>query len=309
MNHASSAPAIVSVLDEIGRWRDATIKEIDASLGEVAREEIATRKAMEEAHRRLCALAVLHQEQQERHDELTVELTERERAGLRQGLTLDRETLDHRSERVRQAVARREASVTARIEADRDLQTAVAEMEKFREVEFILDTLAPSVRRALREQHDRARRRLDALITEINAPPARLELEDAAGIGVVLSIQPPDGTPEALVAVLPVSFAVYRDWATRPEDLSTLLAYRLVGAVFRLLTDVGATTAPVRYVEVHGALALQVWLGDSRVQADFRDRVLDFVQGAWDEAAELSAAGLEVYAVWLRPELLAEAET
>jgi hypothetical protein len=186
---------------------------------------------------------------------------------------------------------------------------AVGELDKYREVELTLESLPASYRRALRDQRDRARRRLAGFVAEVDGPPPVLE-DELQGIGVVLAVHPAEGAPEALVIVLPVPWAVYRDAGTRREDLATRLAYRAAAATWRFLVDVGAPEAPVRFVEVQGCLGIQVWLGDAGVPAeDFRERALEALQGAWDLAPELDAARLEVYAVWLRPEALQETES
>ncbi|MFZ5476495.1 MAG: hypothetical protein ACOZNI_06920 [Myxococcota bacterium] len=299
--------ALISILDEIGRLRERHEREIEATLGEIGHEQLAARQALEEARRRVAALAAIRRQQERAKEKSEDALVRREREAVRDGLRADRGALEERAAEVRAAIEERESELAERLHADPEAEAALEAVQKYREVEHTLDRLPPSYRRALREKYDRARRRLDPFIAEVNNAPPPLP-SHTIGIGVVLAMQPPDGRPEALVAVLPVPFAVHAEWATRPEDLCTTLSYRVVAAVFRLLREVGAPEAPVRFLEVHGSLAIQVWLGDSEVTGDFRERALDNVQRAWDEAVELGAASVEVYAAWLRPELLAEAD-
>ena len=125
------------------------------------------------------------------------------------------------------------------------------------------------------------------------------------GVAVLAATEPADGVPEGLLVVLPVPHAVFTDWKSRREDLATQLTYRLIAAVFRVLGSVGAADAPVNYQEVYGNLAVSVWLGDHKVEADLREHILEAISTAYEEATELWAAGVEVYAVWVRAELLA----
>lgn len=302
----ASAPscALVSALDEIGRWKDRTERDVGVALSELGREEHDARQCLEEARRRLQALALVRNEQEERLARVASEQMVRERAAVRAGLRADRAILAERSLRLQAAVGERDARMAEEIAANPDLADALAELERFREIELRTGHLPASYLRALREQRDRALRRLEPLLATPRAIEAPL-----AGVCVVLAVDPPEGPPEALVAVLPVSFAVYRDWATREEDLTTQFAYRMLAGVLGLLSELGVADAPVFYVEVQDSLAIQVWLGDATVDlahGDFRERALEHLQAASEGAPELATASVEVYAIVVRPELLAE---
>lgn len=298
--------ALIAALDEVGRRRAATLREVEDALAEVAREESAARNALEEAQRRIVALRFVREEYAERRAQLLADDLVAERAAIREGLLSDRETVLARARALRDAAARREEDAAARLAAEPDLAAALGEVSRFREMQGELDRMPASYRQALQERYDRARRRLAPLAARLDAPPAALDVP-AAGVGVVLAVEPPQGRPEALVLVLPVPFAVHREWASRPEDLATLLTYRTMAGVFMLLTAVGAADAPLQYLPVHGNLAVQVWLGDADVGADLRDRAVERLTMAWEDAPELETACLEVYLVHLRPDLLEEA--
>jgi hypothetical protein len=81
----------------------------------------------------------------------------------------------------------------------------------------------------------------------------------------------------------------------------------MVAAVTVLVAELGAPEAPLRYADLQGSLALQVWLGDHLIEGDLRERALERIGGAAEVGVELEAAGVEVYALWLAPELLVEA--
>ena len=140
---------------------------------------------------------------------------------------------------------------------------------------------------------------------------ADIEQVDAQGIAVAVmgSVDAPDGgSPEALAIIVPVPFETCSKWSERAEDLASLIAYRVIGAVGRMLQEVGAADAPLQYAEYENALAIQVWLGDSKVDGNVQrmlDDQLDEING---KAAEFEASKLRVQMVWVEPEVVAPDE-
>lgn len=297
--------SLVEALESAARERARQELDLDAALSEVAREEVQNRKAIDEAYRRLTALRLLRQEFEERKQQLGTEASRTEWMAVRAGLLADRARFLRRVELVSAATKERDQRLKDELSRP-ELGTALAEYERYHtEVEPSLQTLPPAYRRAALESHERNRRRLDPFITAASSPPDRLNLPLEA-IGVIACASPANGRPEALVIVMPLPFELCREWATREEDLAATFAYRVVAAVFRLLREIGAEDAPVEYFEVHECLALQVWLGDHTVSADLREHTLDYIGRAYEDGPELRAAAVELYGVWLRPELLAE---
>jgi hypothetical protein len=303
----SSTSALVAVLDDVTRMRGELEVDLDTALVEIGREEASCRRTIEEGHRRLAALRELRREYEDRVEGLTAEMLHREWEAVRQGLVADRERLQARAAMVAEAVASLEASMNAEL-AEPELAAALREYIKFREAEASLGAMPADYRAAILAQHRRVQRRLEPSIAAANAGPAPLSVAPA-GIGILASADPAEGRPEALVLVLPLPSAVYADWISRKEDLCSQLAYRMVAAVFRLLARIDAADAPVRYLDVHGCLGVQVWLGDHEVEGDMREGLLERLAAAAEEAVDLWGAGVEVYCVWVRPELLGEEPT
>jgi hypothetical protein len=297
-------PAVLADLGAIAQRRQRAESEFASAVTDVEREEESARRAIEEGQRQLAALAALRREIHEKHAAVSEEVERAEVVAIRQGLEADRALLGERALLLAQATMEREAALQEQMK-DPEVAEAIAEFERFVEVEATLGTLPASYRRAILEHHDKVRRRLDPLIAASNAGPPQLEV-DARGVGLLLAADPPEGVPEALVVVLPVPYAVYRDWSERREDLASLLSYRAVSAVSKLLASVNAGDAPVQYTELHGSLAIQVWLGDCEIQGDLNERALEEIGAAREEAAELQSAGIELYGLWVRPALLAE---
>ena len=297
--------SLVEALEHAARERARLESEIESALGDLAKEELSNRKAIDEAYRRITALKLLKQEFEERKAGLGTAGFRHDWVAVRTGLLADRARFMRKVEEVRAAVKARDAQIVEALQAP-ELTAAMAEYERFQtEIEPSLGTLPPAYRSAVIETQERNRRRLAPWIVAANAPAPNI-VGPMEPIGVVACASPADGRPEALVLVMPLPFELYRDWAAREEDLAAIFAYRVVTAVFRLLREIGADDAPVEYFEVHECLALQVWLGDHAIRGDLREQTLEHIGRAYEDGPELTGASVEVYGVWLRPELLTE---
>lgn len=306
MSDIPNRPAVIAVLEEIAQWKARADAEFSTTMSDVERDEAGARRAIDEAQRQLVALAALRAELKDKHAMVGLGAERRERVALREGLATDREVIEGRAGLLEAAIAAQDAELQRQLQ-DPEVASAVEEYEKFVEVESSLAALPMGYRKAILEHHERVRRRLEPVITASNAGPPNLGLANV-GVGVLFAVDPAEGPPEALVAVLPVPFAVCRDWAERKEDLSSRFAYRVVAAVSRLLGAVGAGAAPIQYTELSGCLAVQVWLGDCEVQGDIKERALEEIEALREEASELAAAGIELYGLWVRATMLADEE-
>ena len=297
--------SLVQALEQAARERTREEQEIESALAEVAREEIQNRKSIDESYRRITALRLLRREFEERRESLNSASYRFEWAAVRDGLLADRSRFMRRVEDLRLASRARDERLAEEMRAP-EIASALREFERFQaEVEPTLGAMPASYKRAILETHERNLRRLEPYIRALNSLTPKLDAP-VQPVGVVACASPADGRPEALVVVLPVPFQVYREWATREEDLAAIFTYRIVAAVFRLLREIGAAEAPVEYFEVHECLALQVWLGDHVIRGDLREQALEHIGGAYESGPELVNAAVEVYGVWLRPELLTE---
>lgn len=307
MSETTTRPAVIAVLEDIAQWKNSADTEFSRTMADVDKEEDEARRQIDEAQRRLLALASVRGELREKHAKIGIDAERRERIALREGLTADRTVVEARAAKLGEAIAKREAALQQQLQ-DPEIAQAVEEFEKFVEIETTLAALPPTYRRAILDHHEKVRRRLEPVIAASNAGPPDLGLPPV-GVGVLFAINPAEGTPEALVAVLPVSVAVHRVWLERKEDLSSQFAYRVVAAVSRLLNAVGGGAAPIHYTAVNGCLAIEVWLGDCALQGDLNDRALEEIGALREEAEELLAAGIELYGLWVRPAMLAEEES
>ncbi len=295
--------SLVDALSEVARTRVNQEAEIEAAIARVSEEEARTVQAIEEAYRRIEALRLQRSALEDRSAALAANGYRAEQAAVRDGLHADRTRFMRRAELARSAAAARNASIAEELRAP-ELAAALEESERFQaEVEATLANLPPAYRKAALANHERNVRRLAPYSAALNAVTPELNAE-VEPIAIVACASPADGRPEALVLVLPIPFSIYAEWNIRPEDLATLLAYRMVAALHRLLRDLGAPDAMVEYVEVHGCLALQTWLADHEVIGDLQERTLEHIARAYEDSPELAHAAIEVHAAWIRPELL-----
>jgi hypothetical protein len=300
-------PKMVNALDDIDRWRQESDAEADREHNEISDEQEKLRREIEEREQRLETLATRKSEVEEHKAGLPAEQLRRRRESALKNLAGDRGVVAARGSLFGDQVKARERRVTEMIEKPQ-FNKLVKEYEEFQDVEMTLDTLPKTYKQAILAHHANVQKELTPVF---DAMAAEIEQVDAQGIAVAVmgSVDAPDGgSPEALAIIVPVPFETCSKWSERAEDLASLIAYRVIGAVGRMLQEVGAADAPLQYAEYENALAIQVWLGDSKVTGNVQrmlDDQLDEING---KAAEFEASKLRVQMVWVEPEVVAPDE-
>ncbi len=304
MSEASvpSVPQLVVSLEIVERWREETETEVTRQIKEIDEEEERLNANIAELQRQLKAVAALREEMQVRLAELDDEELARIRDAVVSGLESEAPLLAERDQAWTDACAARSADVDALVQDPR-VSALLEEYRQFAEVEPTLDLLPAGYRRALLAHHEEVKGELAPVIAAAQADPDPLPLEDA-GFTLIASLDPPDGPPEALAVIVPVPFDTYSRWSEESEDLHSLIAYRVVGALSALLAEVGAADAPMQYAPYEGKLAIQVWLGDSEVTGDIRTSFEALIEELKHEAGELRVTRLMPYVVWLSPDAI-----
>lgn len=293
-------PALADALDRLGQWRTQIEADLDGGLSQITAEELAVQRLLREQERQLRALAELKKDQQQRKFHAEQALRKRSWEAVRKALAVDRALL------VQRAAALSHARVQQRHKLGDELRRLRLD-GLGEEAQRLRDRLAqPSLpmltRTGLEQRLQQVEGRLHPYLIALEQTP-KLDLPPA-GVGVVITPEPAEGPVQALLALLPVPWSVYGSWHTRAEDLSSRLAWRIIAAMYRLLQQIGAGDAPVRYSPLDDGLSLSVWLGDHLVPEDLRDRAMEAIQSVQENAADLEAVGLEVYGFWLSPELV-----
>jgi hypothetical protein len=219
-----AAPAIVVLLDRLAEWQAHEGEPIEAALGAIEDEERSARRRLEDAQRQAAALASLRREQEELRHQLEMESLRRRRDGVRDALAVDRSLLEARAGELLELLAARDRELGLLLAAPALAPAVSGYLDATDRLAGARGTGAPAPEDLLPPE-DRAL--LEPYLRAAIAPPPSLGAPPA-GVGVVISTDPPQGRPEALLVVLPVPWSVYAGATSRPEDLCTLLAYRLV---------------------------------------------------------------------------------
>lgn len=294
-------PSLPQALESLLRWREGVESSVQSALEDIALEEDEAARALVEAQRQVKALAALRAEQEAVRDGLNREQRRLELEAVRACLADERQALAARNAVWKAAAAQVAEGAAARL-ADPAVAGLLAEWEQLSRNDG-LGSLPFSYRQARAEQRDRAWSQLEPVLAKAYGPPDLAD-QPRLGCSVVLATEPASGRPETLVAVIPVPSSISPEWATREDDLMSFLAWRVVSVLFMLLREIDALNAPLRSVDLHGSLALTVWLGDHLVPDDLQERTLDLFQAMTAEANELELAGVELYAMWVSPGLL-----
>ncbi len=298
-------PALAQALEELNRWRATVESSVLAGLDSVEAEEAAIQRSIAELERQLRALRSMRERQTRQRDVIGQELKARAWQAVLTSLTEDRARLMERAALLQQAMVQARADV---LEGVREVPGRAAELdglvtEAVRLRERLQTPGLPAYSRpGVEARLSQVMARLQPVLEAMEQVPD-LELEPA-GVGVVLASGPAGGPPQLLLLLLPVPYAACTDWNSRPDDIAARLIWRTTLAIHRMLRRIGATTAPIRLIEVEGNLGIEIWLGDHAVPDDLQEISLEAIQSVQEDAPELVAAALEVYSFWLAPELV-----
>ena len=293
-------PALADALDRLGQWRGQVDLELEDGLRQIEAEEDAVLRGLMEFERQLLALATLKAGQGQRREWAEAALRKRSWEAVRKALAVDRAMLVQRAAALSHAWVEQRQKLGEELHRLR-LDGLIEEAQRLKE--RLSQTGLPMLTRTSLEQRlQQVEGRLHPHLRAMEKVP-RLDLPPA-GVGVVVTPEPAEGPVQALLALLPVPWNVYSNWPTRSEDLASRLAWRIIAAFYRLLHQIGATDAPVRFSPVEDGLSLSIWLGDHQVPLDLRDRAMEAIQSVHEDAEELEAVGLEVYGFWLSPDLV-----
>lgn len=292
-------PRLVQALEEVARWREGQETAARARRDEIDGERERLLADIRELERQIETLGGLATRVDEELAQLPRLETSRTRKAVDDGLDAESEVIVRRDAALAAALKRRDDRV-AELLGQPDVSRLVEEYEQFQEAEPTLNLLPDGYRKAILAHHESVKERLRPVMEAAQAPLQAWSGERDA-VTVVASVNPDQGPPEVLAVLLPVPFAVYDDWSDRNEDLASLLAYRVVGAIGATLSALGAPDASIQYVDYRGHLAIQVWLQDQSIQGDLRELFGSQVDRMREDASELAAVGLELYTAWLDP--------
>lgn len=300
-------PRLVQALEEVARWREDQESLARARRAEIEGERDRLLADVRELERQIQTLSDLADHVDTELAELPGRETRKTRQAVDVGIDAEAEVVLRR-DAILAAVLKRRDDRVAELLAQPDVARLLEEFEQFQEAESTLSMLPEGYRKAILAHHETVKARLQPVVDAAQAALPSYSGECEA-VTVVASVNPDgDQAPEVLAILLPVPYAVHEAWSERAEDLSALLAYRVVGALGATLREVGATDAPMQFVDYRGHLAIQVWLGDQEIEGDLREVFGAQIDRMREQASELGAAGLDIYTAWLDPAVVTASE-
>ena len=298
-----------TALEEVSRWKEVEERRLVSKVHEIDDEEVRVQDAITELQRQLENLGAIRGEIEVKKDAVPREAARRMHQAVLMGLKDDAALLKQCSEAYGRALSARETRIAAQMSRPGVLEKLEA-VERFEEVQEDLMSRIPGLYRlALIDRHEAIKEELRTVIDALSDDASPID----SNLGEVTLIASEDvhvdtGRVEAVAIVLPIPFGVskWRDWS---EDLRSVIAYRVVGAISSALTQINADNAEIQYVsypkENDGLFAVQVWLGDSDVDGDFSKSFETEIEKLCDCASELQIASINLKVSWQHPEVVA----
>jgi len=297
-----AAPRLIAELEAITRWRESAEEEAATQLSEVDAEEARLREGIKALERQILGLEELREQIRGRVGRLDGEEIARSYGAVVSALQADRDTTSERATLLRQRVREDRDKAEALLQ-DPELSRAIDEFEKFRGMEPGLGSLPQSYRKAILDHHQQVKRRLAPVLKLLEGPSEPVDAP-TQGIALVASVDVVEERPESLVLVLPLDADLYNDWESRGDGLEAHLAYRMVAAASELAIRAGVPAAPISYRSFEGRLTIQVWFGEQKITGDVKELAAEILDQVRFDASELGLAALELYTLWLPPEVL-----
>jgi hypothetical protein len=304
MTSATVVPAISDVVAEVTQWKADEETRQNAEVVEVDQEVENLRSALTNLQQQLEALAKFREELVQKQTQLASEETRRAYDAIFAALSNKKGRVAQHAEKVSAAHAARAAAIEEAMSAD-DVAPLVEEFEQFKTaVEPTLDSLPESYRSVMLEHHKSLSEKVQAHRDAAMAIPLELEVEPMS-VDVAFAVDSPDGKPELLIAVLPVSEeASAEEQAEGEGDLQSWISNRVVQAIYETIHKFGPSGAEVVSGGHQGLLAIEVdLLGGPH---DFSEKLLVELRAVSAGASELQAAsvslvGCEVSADFILP--------
>lgn len=257
MTTATSVRTVADALGDVERWKADEQARHAAELVEVEQEIANLHTAIGNLQQQLEALQKFKVELQGKQEAL---------GGQEIGKAYDSlfQVLQGQS----QALVEREALVAARDKARRtELEASLSGtevgplLEEYRQfkttVEPTLASLPESYRSVILKHHQGLAARLQDHVAkairtpvEVDAAPLQVEL--------VYAVDAPEGAPELLILVLPVTDQVHAGWVDREDSLQLWLASRVVQAIYEAAGKSGFVQAQAMSGGHLGLLALEL---------------------------------------------------
>ena len=276
MTNPEATQTIDGALAAVRRWRLEEEKRIQRQAREVDAEVQRLKQTIAQAQARARALATERNGLLARIETLDDEAVERSNAAVLQALREQADALAARADAAQATELQALLAAEAKLEAGGHSALLVEYKQYKEQVEPTLAAMPESYRSLIASHGQAQAQRLRAQLARVLDAPEPLEAEP-------LEL-------ELLMLVLPVRDTVYLHWASRPEDLQTHVALRVVQALYASTQAMSLHGAQVLGGGHEGLVALEVELVGA--PDDALERMLAQLETVVADSAELRSAGL-----------------
>jgi hypothetical protein len=303
MTSAAQARSVATALEEVARWRSEEEARQATDLAEADQEIQSLKAAIGNLEQQLAGLLRLRGELVERSSGVGKDAIDRAYEAVFSALTEQAAALAQRST---QYVAAEKARLAALPDALKKAGHAalLEECNQFRTaVEPTIMHLPESYREIVLE-HNRAQvQKLRAAVVAVSGDPVKIE-GPAVEAEIVWAIDAPEGAPEVLMVVVPVTEDVATDWGKRGDDLELHVAARTAQGMYAGLAAAGLGEARLNTGGHRGLLVMEVEVVGAK--PNLVEALTTALGRALGSGSESTAAGLKLTARlvdvdWLLP--------
>jgi len=290
MTSATAIPNLAEVLAAVAKWKADEEARQAAELVEVDQEVENLRSAMVNLQQQLEALAKFREDLVEKQAQLASEEARRNYEAVFETLLAQLKAVLQRTEQVSVAHKARAAAIEEKMTSS-EVAPLVEEYEQFKTaVEPTLESLPESYRTVMMAHHESLAKQVQEHRDAAMAIPLDLEVDDMT-VEIVFAVDAPEGSPELLIAVIPVS-AETDTGEDADESLQTWLSGRVVEAIYETVNNYGPSGAEVVSGGHQGMLAVEVDLLGA--PHDFGDKLLLALDSVSKAATELQTSGVSL---------------
>ncbi len=293
MTTATTVRSVADALKDASRWRADEQSRKKAQQVEVDQQLSELRQSLASLQEKLKSLEGFRESLGGSEESLGRGEAKRAHDGIFAALEEQRLVIEERSAELATAEARR-LELLDQVLAESDLADKLNEYKQFKAaVEPALAQMPDSYKSVVLGHHSKVVEVLRERVTEMLSDPVHAEGGDLA-LEVAYAVDPPEGDPELLVVVTPLAAAAHEAWASRPEDLQTRLAARVVQAIYQTFKEAGLGHVQVASGGHRGLLAIEADVVGA--PNDLADSLGKNLHAAFRGALELVAAKVSVTA-------------
>ena len=293
MSTGTTVRSVADALQDAASWRSDEEARHQGQVAEVEQQLATLRQSLADLQEKIEALEQTHASLGGDTDAFARGETQRAHDGIFAALDAQRGSIEARSTALLEAEKRR-LELLESVIADSDMADKLEEYRQFKEtVEPSLSAMPESYRSVVFEHHAKVAIALQERIDEMVTDPVHADGEELA-LEVAFAVDAPEGSPELLVVVVPVSSSAHEDWEGRAEDLQTRLAARAVQAIYQACHEKGLDAVELAAGGHRGLLAIEAEV--IGVADGFSDALGSQLTACFRDAMELVAAKVSVSA-------------